>query len=577
MRDERRRRRSSNRAAASSRSSLRARSCWRPVSSPASASPSQRTARRSRASTDRACSSALPSARCSRPPARCARPRGCGAPAARAGAGSPLSVGAAAGGFWLAGRWSGAPPLLAFATGAVPAALLLGRVARPARSAAACDELRRARCCSRVAILARRARGHLRARAPGRGRAGRRLAARRSHGRELRERRGPRRSRDRGRARRVRAANGALRERVEWIALGVGVGAAGPLAFVGAHGAARRARPDARRISVALGRRARPARARRRSSRSTPSRVSSSAATTSRSTCRRRCSRSRSTSAGTARGCGARRACAGLVRGARARRDRRGDARRGGVSRTCSSRWCARRPSYARRAESVGAELRDERVAQQHRARLDRARIAEHRPLRRGSRSSRRAAALASVQRRRPAARAVRAASGAIARRRDRRHDDAVAVRVERPGEAGRDLARAEAARHLGARHTRRGSPVARRSDASKSRRIGSPSSVAGVAASDLADVRARGIAHHFDVGVHVRVALEVHHEPRPFEPPHLPVGIAATRALGGDRARPSAACPRRSRDSRRSTPWSAPTPPCGSMQSSAARRCGSG
>lgn len=142
-----------------------------------------------------------------------------------------VSIGAAAGGFWLAERWSGAPPLLAFVTGAVPAALGFGWIAhrldRPRRAtnfgvlallavailaAAVAATYARARRDA-VAALVAWLLGDLTGASLASGAVLCGIAI--------------------GVALAASRANGALRERVEWIALGVGVGAAGPLAFVG--------------------------------------------------------------------------------------------------------------------------------------------------------------------------------------------------------------------------------------------------------------------------------------------------------------------------------------------------------
>lgn len=141
------------------------------------------------------------------------------------------SVAGAAVGFWLAQRWGGVPSLLVFAIGAVPAALFSGwlvrRLDRPRRAtnfgvlgvlglavlgAALAGTYARARQDSVAATVAwllgdlTGASG-----ASGAGLVG--LAV--------------------GLAIAAVWTRGAARERVEWIALGIGIGAAGPLAFVG--------------------------------------------------------------------------------------------------------------------------------------------------------------------------------------------------------------------------------------------------------------------------------------------------------------------------------------------------------
>lgn len=141
------------------------------------------------------------------------------------------SVGAAAGGLWLAGRWSDAPPLLAFAIGAVPAALLLGRVARRL------DRPRRATNFGVLLLLALTILGAALAGTYARARQdavapavawllGDLTGATFQSGAVLA-----------GLAIAVAVAalraSDAGRKCIEWIALGMGVGAAGPLAFVG--------------------------------------------------------------------------------------------------------------------------------------------------------------------------------------------------------------------------------------------------------------------------------------------------------------------------------------------------------
>jgi hypothetical protein len=84
-----------------------------------------------------------------------------------------------------------------------------------------------------------------------------------------------------------------------------------------------------------------------------------------------------------------------------------------------------------------------------------------------------------------------------------------IAVGVERVGEAGRDLAGAEAARDLvGMERQRFTGPAAHcpLEDAAQALAF----DPAGGRAERLAEIRARRVAHHLHVGMHVRIPFEV-------------------------------------------------------------------
>ena len=216
-----------------------------------------------------------------------------------------LSTGAAGGGFIAAQGRAGAAALVAFTAGALAGASAALRPRARARSPEALDEPRRGRPAGGP-DRRRRARRNLRTRASRLRGAVRRLAARRSRGSELRERRRP-----------ARAHRGSARVRVARAALGRALAARDALAARLRH---RRRRGRTARVRRHAGAALRPlARARRFAAgaaaglrrrpepprwwRSTRSRVCSSAATIFRSTYPRRCSRSPSSWDGTASGC----------------------------------------------------------------------------------------------------------------------------------------------------------------------------------------------------------------------------------------------------------------------------------
>lgn len=141
------------------------------------------------------------------------------------------SVGAAAGGFWLAERWTGAPALLAFAIGALPVACVASGITR------SLDRPRRATNFGVLAVLALAILGAALAGTYARARRdavagvvtwllGDLGGASFASGAALAGIAGV------VLIAALRSGPGA-RERIEWIALGVGVGAAGPLAFAG--------------------------------------------------------------------------------------------------------------------------------------------------------------------------------------------------------------------------------------------------------------------------------------------------------------------------------------------------------